>query len=105
VNDGLAPEFAGHYADDVAMTVNIVEPGDLNGDGLVDAADAGIMFGNWGSTVFGYFDGNLNGDAYIDAADAGIMFANWTGDAGPVGITIPEPTTLTLLSLGYYRRR
>jgi len=99
VNDGVDPEFAGHYADDVAMTVNIVEPGDLNGDGLVDAADAGIMFGNWGSTVFGYFDGNLNGDEYIDAADAGIMFANWTGDTGPAATTIPEPTALTLAAL------
>jgi len=109
VNDGVAPEFAGHYADDVAMAVTIVEPGDLNGDGLVDAADAGIMFGNWGSTVFGYFDGNLNGDEYIDAADAGIMFANWTGDTGPVGATVPEPTTsilaLTALLLTFGRHR
>jgi hypothetical protein len=100
VNDGVAPEFDGHYADDVVLTVNLVEPGDLNGDGLVDAADAGIMFGNWGPTTLGYFDGNLNGDAFIDSADAGIMFANWTCEVGPAATTIPEPSSLLLVGLG-----
>jgi hypothetical protein len=99
VNDGIAPEFAGHYADDVVLTVNLVVPGDLNGDGFVDAADAGIMFVNWGPTTLGYYDGNINSDEYIDAADAGITFANWTSDVGPAATTIPEPSSLLLISL------
>jgi hypothetical protein len=72
--------------------------GDLSSDGFVDAADAGIMFGNWGLATLGYFDGNLNGDGYIDAADFGILAANWTGDVGPAATTIPEPSSLVLLA-------
>ena len=55
-------------------------PGDLNGDGAVDAADAGIMFGVW-ATDGGDTGADLVEDGTIDAADAGVMFANWTGDA------------------------
>jgi len=32
VNDGVAPELDGHYADDIVLTVNLVEPGVLNSD-------------------------------------------------------------------------
>ena len=38
------------------------------------------MFGNWG----GAGRGDLNEDGFVDAADAGIMFAEWTGDTAPV---------------------
>lgn len=47
---------------------------DLNFDGVVDAADAGIMFGNWG----GCGKSDLNGDGIVDAADAGILYGQWT---------------------------
>ena len=49
---------------------------DLNGDGAVDASDAGILFSNWG----GPGDGDINGDGIVDAADAQICFNEWTGD-------------------------
>jgi hypothetical protein len=48
--------------------------GDLNVDGLVDAADYGVIDnfiqfpGAWG-----YFNGDLNFDGLIDAADYGIL--------------------------------
>lgn len=60
---------------------------DLNQDHAVDAADAGIMFGAWGTadTL-----ADLNHDGIVDAADAGILFADWTGDAGPAQ-AVPEP--------------
>ena len=54
--------------------------GDLNDDGAVDAADAGIMFGVWG-TDGGDSGADLNNDGVIDAADAGALFAAWTGEA------------------------
>ena len=66
---------------------------DLNGDGSVDAADAGIMFGNWGNSG----DGDINGDGIVDAADAGIMFADWTGDTPQ---NVPEPSSAGLLAMG-----
>jgi len=63
----------------VVSKIGTLIRGDLNADGAVDAADAGIMFGNWGTAG----DGDLNGDCIVDAADAGILFANWTGDPQP----------------------
>ena len=54
---------------------------DLNGDGLVDAADAGILFSNWDTSGP---EGDLNSDGIVDAADAGIMFAEWTVDSGTI---------------------
>ena len=66
---------------------------DLNVDGGVDAADAGILFGNWGHPGIG----DLNGDSVVDAADAGVCFSEWTGDT-PVQ-TIPEPACPTWIAL------
>lgn len=60
---------------------------DFNGDGAVDALDAGVMFGVWGQNDA---QADLNGDSIVDAADAGIMFAEWTGDSSPVQ-SVPEP--------------
>lgn len=68
--------------------------GDLNGDGNVDAADAGVMFANWGNGGAG----DLNGDGLIDAADASTLFANWTGDS--LAAVVPEAGTASLFVLG-----
>lgn len=68
--------------------------GDFNFDGAVDASDAGVMFGNWGT------DGvsDINEDGVVDAADASILFANWTGDPNPVH-SVPEPVSYGLTGL------
>ena len=58
---------------------------DLNVDGGVDAADAGILFGNWGQSG----TGDVNTDSIVDAADAGVCFAEWTGDSATR--PVPEP--------------
>ncbi len=50
--------------------------GDLNGDGVVDAADLGILLANWGLRG-GAAD--LNGDGIVDAADLGLLLSAWTG--------------------------
>lgn len=62
---------------------------DLNGDGSADAADAGIIFSNWGLTGAG----DCSGDGIVDAADAGILFSEWTGDSRPAQ-SVPEPVSL-----------
>lgn len=50
--------------------------GDLNGDGLVNGADLGLML-----AMFGTSDpvGDLNGDGVVNGADIGLMLAAWTG--------------------------
>jgi len=48
--------------------------GDLNGDGVVDGADLGILLNNWGGRGLG----DLNGDGTIDGADLGILLNNWS---------------------------
>ena len=51
---------------------SITIPGDLNGDGCVDAADLGTLFAAWGTPA-----GDLNGDGTTDASDMGILLGNW----------------------------
>ena len=86
--------------DDYTLTSRIgaTHECDLNGDGSVDAADAGIMFGAWG-TDGGDTGADKNGDNVVDAADAGQLFAAWTGDATLVtaGSSVPEPITPALI--------
>ena len=53
-------------------------PSDLNNDGSVDAADAAIMFADWGANADSIAD--LNNDGFVDASDAGTLFAAWTGE-------------------------
>jgi hypothetical protein len=48
--------------------------GDLDGDGLVNGADLGVLLGSWGTA-----GGDLNADGATDGADLGILLGNWTG--------------------------
>ena len=48
--------------------------GDLNADGIVNAADLGIVIGTWG-TPNG--QGDVNGDGIVNAADLGIVIGVW----------------------------
>ncbi|MCA9286009.1 MAG: hypothetical protein KDA22_12370, partial [Phycisphaerales bacterium] len=47
---------------------------DINGDGVVDGADLGLLLGQWGSN--GGF-GDLNGDGLVDGADLGLLLGDW----------------------------
>jgi len=53
------------------------EPADLNGDGVVDGADLGILLSLWGTN-----DplADLNGDGVVDGADLGILLSAWDFD-------------------------
>lgn len=53
---------------------------DLNGDGLVDAADLGILFAQWGCTR--KCEADLNGSGEVEAADLGFLIAEWGPDCG-----------------------
>ncbi len=48
-------------------------PYDLNGDGIVDGADMGIIFGNWGGSGIG----DIDGDGVVGASDLGLLLGNF----------------------------
>ena len=54
----------------------VVTPGDLNGDGLVDLADLGVLLADFGCSV-GDCPGDIDGDGDTDLADLGILLANF----------------------------
>ena len=50
--------------------------GDLNGDGLVNGADLGILLGLFGTTNPA---GDLNDDGEVNGGDLGVLLVYWTG--------------------------
>ncbi len=50
-----------------------VHPADLNGDGVVDGADLGILLNSWGPCAGCAAD--LNGNGFVNGADLGILLA------------------------------
>lgn len=48
--------------------------GDLNGDGVVNGADLGLLIGAWG----GSGPADLNCDGIVDGADLGLLIGAWT---------------------------
>jgi hypothetical protein len=57
----------------VLTPVPAANPADLNGDGVVDGADLGLLLGAWGTA-----EADLNGDGATDGADLGILLAAWS---------------------------
>ncbi len=49
--------------------------GDLNGDGVVNGADLGLLLGNWGTPGP---VGDLNADGTVNGADLGLLLGNWS---------------------------
>jgi len=52
--------------------------GDLNGDGVVNAADLSILLSNWNKTGATAAQGDLNGDGVVNAADLSILLSEWS---------------------------
>ena len=54
-------------------------PGDINLDGIVDAADLAIVLGNWGPCPDPPDPciADLNGDGIVGPADLAIVLGNW----------------------------
>ncbi|MCP4833925.1 MAG: hypothetical protein GY895_04105, partial [Phycisphaera sp.] len=52
-------------------------PADLNGDGVVGAADLGILLGAWGPCTTDECLGDLNRDGDVDAADLGPLLGSY----------------------------
>lgn len=55
-------------------------PADLNGDGVVDGADLGILLGQWGDCPFLFFcSADFENDGDVDGADLGVLLGAWSG--------------------------
>ncbi len=52
--------------------------GDLNGDGIVNGADLGLLLGAWGACVGCSED--ITGDGQVDGADLGLLLGDWTSN-------------------------
>jgi hypothetical protein len=50
---------------------------DLNADGMVDGADLGTLFGEWGDCVVDCCLSDLNLDGVVNGADLGILLGSW----------------------------
>ncbi len=103
---GYWPIFRGAFDAnaDYVVTFQGAMPGDAGGDNKVNAADLGDLAANWGQSGRTWTQGDFGGDGQVNAADLGDLAANWgqTGlapSAAPPEAPIPEPATLTLLSL------
>ena len=74
---GLFKPGAAGAADAVSIAVRApaapANPADLNGDGLVNAADIAVLLGNWG----GSGAGDINGDGTVSAPDLAALLAAW----------------------------
>ena len=73
--------------------------GDVNLDGKVDFGDFQVLLDHWLHSDAGWTAGDFTGNGTVDFADFQRLLDNWN----PVGISespVPEPTTLSLLSLG-----
>jgi len=74
---------AGSYSATTNVTGDLViagpdqpsgNPADLNGDGVVNAADLAILLGNWGTNG----QGDIDGDGSVGAPDLAILLGAWT---------------------------
>ncbi|MBN1908195.1 MAG: dockerin type I repeat-containing protein [Pirellulales bacterium] len=72
-------------------------PGDANGDGMVNAADARVLAANWLGDNKGWIDGDFTGDGTVNDLDASILAAHWLNGA-EAHAAVPEPSLLALLT-------
>ena len=106
------------WADNAAatqVTIAYTYKGDANCDGQVDVTDLGALATNW-QTASVWAGGDFNYDGFVDVTDLGTLATNWQAGVGnPLGpgsfqdalasvglggVTVPEPATLSVLSIG-----
>ncbi|MCC6679378.1 MAG: hypothetical protein IT445_00600 [Phycisphaeraceae bacterium] len=84
-----------------------LQPGDANGDGLVNLADLQILGDNWQSISANWGEADFTGDNIVNLADLQIIGDNWGYGTSPdlsfdqalLNVTfIPEPGAITMLT-------
>ena len=81
-------QFSGTGNGGELVAIATVLPADLNSDGTVDGADAGILFSSWNQSGIA----DLNGDGTVDGADLATLYAYWTGDSAATTSQTHPPT-------------
>ncbi len=85
------------------LLANLSLQGDLNADGFVGIEDLNLILGNWNQTVTpgNLLAGDPTGDGFVGIEDLNAVLGNWNaGSPPPPTNTVPEPTTLALITLG-----
>lgn len=91
-----------------SLTLFTTVPGDANLDLAVDDADLSLLLTNFGKKDTSWANGDFTGNGKVNDADLSLLLTNFgttvtipsnSGLTGQVS-SIPEPATLTLLSLG-----
>lgn len=72
-NNGVVTTL-NNVAANQTLTIVAGRPGDVNGDGVVDTADLGILIAAFGSSSV---IADVNGDGTVDTADLGLLIANF----------------------------
>ncbi|MFN3165548.1 MAG: hypothetical protein ACE37H_00625 [Phycisphaeraceae bacterium] len=94
---------------DLAVAVEYVRPGDLDGSGVIDQQDLGLLIANWGQAVQpgDWSLGDVNNDGQVGIADLDLTLSHWDAQGSPPN-AIPEPAGLFYLGLAlaaYAHRR
>ncbi|MBN2022170.1 MAG: hypothetical protein JW809_05205 [Pirellulales bacterium] len=94
---GYDTDFAGVDAQITNGSIQLAVPGDADGDGFVNAADAAILAAHWlQQSGASWGDGDFNGDTKVDDLDLAVLAANWS-PGQPAGAAVPEPTAAVLV--------
>ncbi len=70
-------------------------PGDVNGDGVVNSLDLSIIASNLGKTSQTFAEGDLNGDGIVDTFDLSILASAWQTGTAPTNGTAPATPAAT----------
>ncbi len=98
------------------LTGHVLQPGDANGDNIVNLSDLQILGDHWQESGAGLSGGDFNDDGITNLADLQVLGDNWGAGVGTdisfqdalntLGIDIPEPATaIVLLLLPAFPRR
>lgn len=116
-----ASQLSAAYIDDIYLDLsgtNLTRPtlvtatrGDVNGDGVVNSVDLGVIQTNYNQSVLLRSEGDLNSDGIVDIYD----FREWKdltlfgSGGGAIAFAVPEPSGLTVVAVGLlglsWRRR
>jgi hypothetical protein len=98
----------GVYLDDMAIFLEPMLEGDLDGDGFVGITDLNIVLSAWNQNVPpGNPLADPSNDGFVGIEDLNVVLGNWNAGTPPV-TAVPEPAGLSLYCLigilGLYRR-
>ena len=75
---------------------------DINGDGVVNGGDLGLLLASWGACVNEECPSDIDGDGTVDAADLSMLLASWGASYAVVTGVSPDhgsPLGGTLISI------